>query len=439
MKENKIELNLIDFRAINTANILLNGVTIVSGINGCGKSTISKLLYYTFNTINKFNYIVVNKNIERFNQYKDIFNFIIDSATFRNYSFSERKNIRKNFELKFTIPYTFNEIGIDKTLEIISEGIDIIKNLNYENINDRRSTLIIKSRLFELNSKDTDFHDLDFEDLLNILINMAKDEIRSIIYKIFEEYESKPKKYLDDIIKNIFKTDALPKSIDIYEYNSILISSHNRKIVPSYLIKNAIYIDTPMSFQSSNKSYGYWEDLNNLLNSESYTNNDRKISNDISRKILNAEINLNKDLFYNRFIYRRLSDSLELELENCATGIKSLGILYILIKNGTINSNSLLIIDEPEAHLHPQWIVEYAKILIQLRKEIGCNLFISSHNPDFIQALSVISEKENLLDEVNFYLAEEEDNGGFHYHNLKNNIGPIFKCFNKSLDKLETY
>lgn len=441
MNESKVKLNLRNFRAIKEANILLNGVTVVSGINGCGKSTLSKLLYYIFKTINNFNYVVINKNIEKFNQYKDIFSFIIDSMVFRNHSFSERRNIRKKFSGLFTIPYNFNEMDIEDILDNIEAGINIIRSFDRVSFNDDRLALIVKGKLIELGVSDLEIsHQKTVNNMLNYLMEKASNEIRNILYKIFEEFESKPRKYLDDIIRNIFKTENLPSLMDVYEFESKLISNDDRKIIPSYLIKNAIYIDTPMSFQSLNRNYEYWDDLNNLLNSKDYLNKDyEEIYNKISREILDAEINLNREHFYNQFVYHRLSDNLKLELENCATGIKSLSILYILIRNGTINSNSILIIDEPEAHLHPQWIFEYAKILVLLKKEIGCNLFISSHNPDFIQALSVISEKEGINNELNFYLAEEQENRTFSYKNLENNIGPIFKCFNKSLDKIESY
>jgi len=62
----------------------------------------------------------------------------------------------------------------------------------------------------------------------------------------------------------------------------------------------------------------------------------------------------------------------------------------------------LLIIDEPEAHLHPQWIVEYARILVLLNKKLGVKFMIASHNPDMVSALRYISEKEEILQNVHF-------------------------------------
>ena len=165
-------------------------------------------------------------------------------------------------------------------------------------------------------------------------------------------------------------------------------------------------------------------------------------SNIISSEILQAQVDYQSDLLKgDKFIYKRELDNLELDLSDCATGIKSLSLILLLIKNGTINNKTILILDEPEAHLHPQWIVEYARVLVQLRKVIGCYIFISSHSTDMIQAIKAFSDKEDLSDKTLFYLAKKDKNytDKFEYINLEFNISEIFKCFNKSLDKIEQY
>lgn len=66
--------------------------------------------------------------------------------------------------------------------------------------------------------------------------------------------------------------------------------------------------------------------------------------------------------------------------------------------------------DEPEVHLHPEWQVKLAKILVLLVKDLNVNLFINSHSPQFIEAIEVYSIKYSLRDETNFYLTKKDEN-----------------------------
>lgn len=46
-----IKISVKDFRAIHSADINLNGITVIAGVNGSGKSTLSRLLYTIFNKV----------------------------------------------------------------------------------------------------------------------------------------------------------------------------------------------------------------------------------------------------------------------------------------------------------------------------------------------------------------------------------------------------
>ena len=128
------------------------------------------------------------------------------------------------------------------------------------------------------------------------------------------------------------------------------------------------------------------------------------------------------------------------DLSDVATGIKAFSILRLLLKGGHLTENTLLIIDEPESNLHPQWIVEYARIIVMLNKELGVKFFLASHNPDMVSAIRYISEKEGILDNVNFYIAEKEEKTfSYDYKYLMKDIEPIFESFNIAIDRINKY
>ena len=95
-----------------------------------------------------------------------------------------------------------------------------------------------------------------------------------------------------------------------------------------------------------------------------------------------------------------------IELVNTATGIKYFGIFQVLSQNNYLNENTVLVLDEPEVHLHPRWQLEMAKIIVELVDK-GVKIVVNSHSPYIIEALKRYSELEEIEDMTNFYLAED--------------------------------
>jgi len=73
-------------------------------------------------------------------------------------------------------------------------------------------------------------------------------------------------------------------------------------------------------------------------------------------------------------------------LLNASSGAAKIGLLHALIKYGiiTIDSNSIILIDELENSLSPVMLKNVIKLLVNLAKE-GVQLFITSHSPDVIE------------------------------------------------------
>jgi len=93
-----------------------------------------------------------------------------------------------------------------------------------------------------------------------------------------------------------------------------------------------------------------------------------------------------------------------IELVNTATGIKYFGIFQVLSQNNYLNKNTVLVLDEPEVHLHPKWQLEMAKIIVELVKN-GVKVLVNSHSPYMIEALERYAEKAEVP--ADFYLAED--------------------------------
>lgn len=93
---------------------------------------------------------------------------------------------------------------------------------------------------------------------------------------------------------------------------------------------------------------------------------------------------------------------------NVASGIKAFGVLQMLLETQALDESKILIWDEPENHLHPEWQIKFASVLVELAKA-GIPILISSHSPYFIQAVRYFADKLSINDFVNYYLAEETE------------------------------
>jgi len=118
------------------------------------------------------------------------------------------------------------------------------------------------------------------------------------------------------------------------------------------------------------------------------------------------------DVEAQRFFFMKDQSEERLDILNLASGAKVLALFYLLAKNSFISPSNLLIIDEPENHLHPEWQVRLAELLIDLVCDGGVKVLVTSHSPYFIAAVKEFSTKRNILNtKTNLYFAELGENG----------------------------
>lgn len=128
---------------------------------------------------------------------------------------------------------------------------------------------------------------------------------------------------------------------------------------------------------------------------------------------------------------------LEMELSpiNLASGIKSFGLIQILLETHVINNNKILIWDEPENHLHPRWQVAFAEILVKLAKK-GIPVVISTHSPYFVQGVRYFSAKHDLENYTNYYLAEEQDSRLSVINDVSHDLNRVFSKLAEPLTEI---
>ena len=122
-------------------------------------------------------------------------------------------------------------------------------------------------------------------------------------------------------------------------------------------------------------------------------------------KVLGGAMN-GRVTFKNEEFYLRNRDG-NLEFSLLAEGYRKLGLLWLLIRNGTLLDGSVLFWDEPETNLNPSLYRPVVRILLELQR-YGVQIFIATH--DYV-ILKEIDLQATSTDDVKFHSLYEENTG----------------------------
>lgn len=127
----------------------------------------------------------------------------------------------------------------------------------------------------------------------------------------------------------------------------------------------------------------------------------------------------------------------KLKIENLAAGSKMFSIIKILLEYGKIDDTTMLILDEPEAHLHPMWQNAFAEVIVLLVKELNTHVLLTTHSANFMLAIDAYMRKYEIADQTNFYQTEELENGFVRYHCVNDDMGKIYEDFLQYLSEVK--
>lgn len=102
------------------------------------------------------------------------------------------------------------------------------------------------------------------------------------------------------------------------------------------------------------------------------------------------------------------NDQGNLEFTLLAEGMRKLGLLWLLIQNGTLLNGSILFWDEPETNLNPKLFGPLIEILLKLQR-MGVQIFLATHDYVILKEIDLrMSDKDKVL----FYSLYRDDNSG---------------------------
>lgn len=404
-----MKLNIRNFAKIKEAEIIIDGITVIAGENNTGKSTVGKILFSLFNALSRVNEKVSEeclKEIERTSR-EVILSHIIDKGNRRYASYYSRfLDIAKNTgrEQKKELYAKKNLLGeafVKEIEEKIESEIKLVEGIIDCSVENLRKEI--------------------YDNILEIL-NLPEEKIVSeILSRYFNEvfYSQISSLEGEENIETTLELEIKGKKERlIFKNNTCKEFWSGVKI-----LHNAIYIDNPFIIDELSKDSNrnpMERQLIDLLTSKPQNGvldgiigavRAKEKLKDVYEKLQNVvdgEVLSNQN---NGEYYLKNNDFHEpISFHNLSTGIKSFMILKMLLEKGCLKEKDVVVLDEPEIHLHPQWQIAYAELIVLLQKYFDLSVVVTTHSPYFVDAINLFSVKHGTDSKVNYYLSRNWGN-----------------------------
>ena len=415
-----MKLSIRNIGKLKEADVEINGITVITGENDTGKSTVGKVLWSVFNSFYKVYEQIEKERIDFVNE--QIYSYI------RNLDKSD--NVKK------------------KTLDMAT---DIIQNYSiyYRNEENIKSYIIKK-----------------FKENNYFIDNERTEELIASIYTILNIIDTQIISFIiDEKLSVEFNEEIINKKIGKGSFANIELNIRNKILnfnieegidVAGEFVENlkgdiddfdlateAVFIDNPFIiddieniFEQKKKNYRqhlvsklYYNRNENIIKKMYVNEKLEKIYKKLN-SIASGKITIkNLDVYYK-------DSEIEINAKNLSTGLKTFAIIKMLLQNGTLEENGTIILDEPEIHLHPEWQLKFAELIVLLQKEFSMHILLTTHSPYFVSAIEVFSEKYKIDDKCKYYVAENKGNIGV-IKDITGNTNIIFKKMARPFQDLE--
>lgn len=447
-----MNIKLKNIGIISDSTIEINGLTVITGHNNSGKTTVGKVIYSLVDAVSdienkaandKYSYVLeqlkaaygeltcavlINRGKEN-----------IESECMRiffskDYSAYIARDEVEKYLIDLLDEMQFFSIDNEPYKTIITEG-PVWSKLEVdmeEFVNEKERCIVILRKTLDEITRDKE------------LINYAEQSINGTLSVEFAG-QIQPVA-LKNIFSTIEMTEGKKKCFAMELYDNQIVKS-NQPVFNWMPYKNTYFIDNPFivgdsAFVRRLTRYaapkGTYVDENHILNHEHKL---RMVVNRPTKKnvfetgIIEEKYSGIKqkidDILPGEFIYTSegrfyVNDGVGLKTSNLATGSKMFSIIKLLLEKGEITEKTLLVLDEPEAHLHPKWQNLFAEIIVLLAKEVGCHILLTTHSPNFMLGIEANMRKYDAKDICNFYQTKHIENSTF----------VEYKCVNDSLEDI---
>lgn len=415
-----MKLHIENFAKVKDSTIELNGLTVIAGNNNTGKSTVGKVLYSIYRGLSN-----IDARIK-----KDVRDTIRNAFTntFKNVIIDE-EDVEAIIKGEMTPEDVFRQSFLKSigSTEVSTAQLDAVMGLYMPTIHERISDAMalppeetakqILLKVFECVFHNQ-FHPLKPGAPQALIEFTIKDVVNRLAFGV--------ERWGRAIGTKLFSKAYLIANPDIVNLLNVKEFSSNEAVFAKSFDK--------YTFELAKKLY---EDVSAV------SNTDRAIDDAKLRPIveeLDSVIKgrVSKDSA-NDVALTEDGNSEPTKFGNLSMGLKSFVLLRMMLERHVLSYKDVLILDEPEIHLHPEWQVAYAKAIVRLQQAYDLTVLVTTHSPFFVSALQRFSITIGNPDATAFYLSkrDERNNGYCSFEPLEHKTGAIFKTFNLAYNAIE--
>ena len=425
---------------IKHAEIEIKGITTIAGYNGTGKSTISRSLFSIFSA----NYDLFNKiSSDRTKSINQILSKYLSDIEVDWETYPERSQFRRIAPRQV----------VRELIKTISDNLLLIIDESYGKLHRNILKQSITESIDEFNNSNVRYsvssvETIDLDDISKSIEEVLSQSDKSIFNQILT-------KHLNDEfhnqINNIY--DPVTGIISLQIKEEQINVEVNQNVASSDKLVNfrtdVVYIDDAAAIVDNIYLDSFWFKINSKLHhnahlieqmeDESYntytlrartTDRLNLVFRNINDLLRTESVNSSKDE----------EDEKKLNIVNYSSGMKTFYLIKSLLEKGVIRENGTLILDEPEVHLHPEWQLKFAEIIVLLQKEFGLHILINTHSPYLLNAIEVYSKIHKLMSNTKYYLAKVDESNIPIIEDIQYETNKIYDLLTvpfEKLDKLE--